>query len=45
MLNAAQLIRPGGERWDSARAAWNLAIDPRSGVNGVASGSTDRRPG
>jgi FAD/FMN-containing dehydrogenase len=32
MLNAAQLIRPGGERWDSARAAWNLAIDQRPAV-------------
>jgi len=29
MLNAAQLVRPGDERWDSARAAWNLAIDQR----------------
>ena len=32
MLNAAQLIRPGWERWDSARAAWNLAIDQRPAV-------------
>lgn len=32
MLNAAQLIRPGEERWDSARAAWNLAIDQRPAV-------------
>ena len=32
MLNEAQLIRPGGERWDSARAAWNLAIDQRPAV-------------
>jgi FAD/FMN-containing dehydrogenase len=32
LLNAAQLIRPGGERWDSARAAWNLAIDQRPAV-------------
>src|SRR5262249_60710393 len=32
MLNAAQLIRPGGERWDSACAAWNLAIDQRPAV-------------
>ena len=32
MLTAAQLIRPGEERWDSARAAWNLAIDQRPAV-------------
>ena len=32
MLNDAQLIRPGEERWDSARAAWNLAIDQRPAV-------------
>jgi hypothetical protein len=32
MLNAAELVRPGEERWDSARAAWNLAIDQRPGV-------------
>jgi FAD/FMN-containing dehydrogenase len=32
MLNAAQLIRPGEERWDSARAAWNLAIDQQPAV-------------
>ncbi len=38
MLTAAQLIRPGEERWDSARAAWNLAIRdvysraPRHGI-------------
>jgi hypothetical protein len=24
-----QLVKPGDERWDSARAAWNLAIDQR----------------
>jgi FAD/FMN-containing dehydrogenase len=29
MLNATQLVEPGDERWDSARAAWNLAIDQR----------------
>jgi FAD/FMN-containing dehydrogenase len=29
MLNSAQLVKPGEERWDSARAAWNLAIDQR----------------
>ena len=27
MLNGAQLAEPGEERWDSARAAWNLAVD------------------
>jgi len=32
MLTAAQLIRPGEERWDSARAAWSLAIDQRPAV-------------
>jgi FAD/FMN-containing dehydrogenase len=32
MLNGAQLVRPGEERWDSARAAWNLAIDQRPAV-------------
>src|SRR6516162_9441753 len=32
MLNAAQLVKPGEERWDSARAAWNLAIDQRPAV-------------
>jgi FAD/FMN-containing dehydrogenase len=29
MLNSAQLVKPGEQRWDSARAAWNLAIDQR----------------
>jgi FAD/FMN-containing dehydrogenase len=32
MLNAAQLVKPGEEGWDSARAAWNLAVDQRPGV-------------
>jgi FAD/FMN-containing dehydrogenase len=32
MVNAAQLVRPGEEHWDSARAAWNLAVDQRPGV-------------
>jgi hypothetical protein len=27
MLNGADLVKPGEEQWDSARAAWNLAID------------------
>ena len=27
MLSGAQLVKPGEERWDSARAAWNLAVD------------------
>src|SRR3954452_23149312 len=27
MLNGAELVKPGDERWDSARAAWNLAVD------------------
>ena len=27
MLNGAELVKPGEERWDSARAAWNLAVD------------------
>jgi FAD/FMN-containing dehydrogenase len=30
--NAAQLVKPGEEGWDSARAAWNLAIDQRPAV-------------
>ena len=29
MLSAAVLVRQGEEQWDSARAAWNLAIDQR----------------
>ncbi len=29
MQNGAELVERGGERWDSARAAWNLAIDQR----------------
>ena len=29
MLSGAELVKPGEERWDSARAAWNLAIDQR----------------
>jgi FAD/FMN-containing dehydrogenase len=29
MLNGLELVEPGEERWDSARAAWNLAIDQR----------------
>ena len=29
MLNGAKLVKPGEEQWDSARAAWNLAIDQR----------------
>jgi FAD/FMN-containing dehydrogenase len=32
MLNGAQLVKPGEEGWDSARAAWNLAIDQRPAV-------------
>jgi hypothetical protein len=32
MLNGPQLVKPGEERWDSARAAWNLAIDQRPAV-------------
>ena len=27
MLTGAELVKPGEERWDSARAAWNLAVD------------------
>jgi FAD/FMN-containing dehydrogenase len=27
MLNGVELVKPGQERWDSARAAWNLAVD------------------
>ena len=27
MLNGTELVERGEERWDSARAAWNLAID------------------
>jgi hypothetical protein len=27
MLNGAELVKRGEEQWDSARAAWNLAID------------------
>lgn len=29
MLNGAELVERGDEQWDSARAAWNLAIDQR----------------
>ena len=29
MLNGAELVKQGDEQWDSARAAWNLAIDQR----------------
>ena len=29
MLNGAELVKRGEEQWDSARAAWNLAIDQR----------------
>jgi FAD/FMN-containing dehydrogenase len=32
MLSGEQLVKPGDERWDSARAAWNLAIDQRPAV-------------
>jgi len=27
MLNGAELVKPGEERWDAARGAWNLAVD------------------
>ncbi len=27
MLNGAELVKPGEEGWDAARAAWNLAVD------------------
>ena len=27
MLNGAELVKPGERGWDSARAAWNLAVD------------------
>ena len=29
MLNGAELVERGEEQWDSARAAWNLAVDQR----------------
>src|SRR5947209_4374480 len=29
MLNGVELVKRGDARWDSARAAWNLAIDQR----------------
>jgi FAD/FMN-containing dehydrogenase len=29
LSGATELVRPGDGRWDSARAAWNLAIDQR----------------
>jgi hypothetical protein len=29
MLNGAEFVERGDEQWDSARAAWNLAIDQR----------------
>jgi FAD/FMN-containing dehydrogenase len=32
MLSGAQLVKPGEERWDSARAACNRAIDQRPAV-------------
>ena len=36
MVNGFELVKPGEERWDSARAAWNLAIDQRPGDGGAA---------
>ena len=32
MLNGVELVQGGGQQWDSARAAWNLAIDQRPGL-------------
>ena len=32
MLNGAELVERGEEQWDSARAAWNLAIDQQPAV-------------
>jgi FAD/FMN-containing dehydrogenase len=32
MLDGVELVEPGGEQWDAARAAWNLAIDQRPAV-------------
>jgi FAD/FMN-containing dehydrogenase len=32
MLDGVELVRPGEERWDSARAAFNLAIEQRPGM-------------
>src|SRR5947207_2625534 len=29
MLSGGEVVRRGEEQWDSARAAWNLAIDQR----------------
>jgi FAD/FMN-containing dehydrogenase len=29
MLNGVELVKPGEEGWDSARAAWNLAVDQK----------------
>jgi FAD binding domain/Berberine and berberine like len=29
MLNGFELVKPGEEKWDSARAAWNVAIEQR----------------
>jgi hypothetical protein len=27
MVDGAELVKRGEEQWDSARAAWNLAVD------------------
>ena len=35
MLNGAELVKRGEEQWDSARAAWNLAIDQRPADGGT----------
>jgi len=32
MLSGAELVTQGEERWDSASAAWNLAIDQRPAI-------------
>jgi FAD/FMN-containing dehydrogenase len=32
MLNGAELVERGEARWDSARGAWNLAVDQRPAV-------------
>jgi FAD/FMN-containing dehydrogenase len=36
-----RLVKPGEERWDSARAAWNLAIDQRPALVALPTGEEE----
>jgi FAD/FMN-containing dehydrogenase len=40
-LSEVELVRPGDEGWDSARAAWNLAVDQRPAMVALPSNADE----